>query len=213
MEVSIMGKITYLGHASFLIESKDYKIVLDPYKDNSVPNLRFPRGLIVDKVFCSHSHFDHNAIELVTIKDKPNPVNPIRSIVPHDRDGGLKRGMNSIRMFDVDDYKVVHLGDTGCVPDKEDILMFKNCDVLLAPINGFFTIEPKELKEICDIINPRIVVPMHYYMKEKKSGYPDEDMFEKFKALFPNIQYLDKELDLEYYKDYKGALVFKNYRQ
>ena len=65
-----MGKITYLGHASFLIESKDYKIVLDPYKDNSVPNLRFPRGLVVDKVFCSHSHFDHNAIELVTIKDK-----------------------------------------------------------------------------------------------------------------------------------------------
>ena len=73
-------------------------------------------------------------------------------------------------------------------PDDESIgcggvmsLYRGHCDVLLAPINGFFTIEPKELKEICDIINPRIVVPMHYYMKEKKSGYPDEDMFEKFK--------------------------------
>ena len=137
-----MGKITYLGHASFLIESKDYKIVLDPYKDNSVPNLTFPRGLVVDKVFCSHSHFDHNAIELVTIKNKPNPVTSIRSIVPHDHEGGLKRGMNSIRMFDVDGYQVVHLGDTGCVPEKEDILMFKDCDILLAPINGFFTINP-----------------------------------------------------------------------
>ena len=208
-----MAKITYLGHSSFLIESKDYQIVIDPYKDNSVPNLTFPRGLVVDKVFCSHAHFDHNAIELVKVKEKPNPVNVIRSIVPHDRDGGLNRGMNSIRMFDVDGFKVVHLGDTGCVPNKEDILMFKDCDILLAPINGFFTINPRELKEICKIINPRIVVPMHYYMKDKKSGYPDEDMFEEFQALFPDIEYLDKELDLEKYKDYKGALVFKNYLQ
>jgi L-ascorbate metabolism protein UlaG (beta-lactamase superfamily) len=73
-----MAKITYLGHSSFLIESKNYQIVVDPYKDNSVPNLTFPRGLVVDKVFCSHSHFDHNAVELVKIKETPNPVNAIR---------------------------------------------------------------------------------------------------------------------------------------
>lgn len=208
-----MDKITYLGHASFLLECNSYKVVVDPYKPNSVPGLHFPKGLVVDKVFCSHAHFDHNAIELVTIKDKPNPVHVVKSIVPHDREGGLKRGMNSIRMFDLDGFKVVHLGDTGCIPLKEDILMFKDCDVLLAPINGFFTINPSELKEICKIINPRIVVPMHYYMKDKKSGYPDEDMFEKFQKEFPDIEYLDKELDLEKYKDYKGALVFKNYLQ
>ena len=208
-----MGKITYLGHASFLIESKNFKVVFDPYKPNSVPNLTFPKGIVADKVFCSHSHYDHNAIELVTIKEEPNPINVVRSIVPHDHDGGTKRGMNTIRMIDVDGFKVVHLGDTGCVPIKEDILMFKNCDVLLAPINGFFTINPQELKEICEIINPRIVVPMHYYMKEKDSGYPDEDMLEKFLALFPNVKYLDKELDLEKYRDYQGALVFKNYLQ
>ena len=132
-------------------------------------------------------------------------------------------------MFNLDGFKVVHLGDTGCVPPEDEIIVFKDCDVLLAPINGFFTINPRELKEICKIINPRIVVPMHYYMKEKKSGYPDEDMFEEFQALFPDIEYLDKELDLENisfeikfnykeldlekYKDYKGALVFKNYLQ
>ena len=209
-----MGKITYLGHASFLIESNDYKIVIDPYKDNSVPNLRFPRGLVVDKVFCSHSHFDHNAIELVTLKDEPNPVNAIRAIVPHDHDGGLKRGMNTIRMFDVDGYKVVHLGDTGCVPEKEDILAFKDCDILLAPINGFFTINPSELKEICDIINPRIVIPMHYFMKKYQSGYADGDMISQFERLFPNKKYLDQaELNLDDYKDYNGALIFTCYRQ
>ena len=208
-----MGKIIYLGHASFLIKSNLFDVVLDPYLIDSVPGLKFPTGIVADQVFCSHDHYDHCASDLVTIKANPQPIMVAESIVPHDRDGGIKRGMNSIRMFDIDGYKVVHLGDTGCVPNKESIGKFINCDVLLAPINGFFTINPSELKAICEIISPRIVIPMHYFMKEKNSGYPDDDMFNKFKKEFPNIEYIDKELDLEKYKDYRGALVFKDYLQ
>jgi len=208
-----MSKILYLGHASFLLKSSNYEVVIDPYQDNSVPNLTFPKGLVVDDVFCSHEHHDHNGANLVRIKDDAKLIRPVESVVPHDRERGTKRGLNIIRMFDIDGYKVVHLGDTGCIPHPVDIQKFANCDVLLAPINGFFTINPSELKTICSMINPRIVVPMHYYMKEKKSGYPDDDMFEKFKEEFPQIEYIGEELDLKQYKDYRGALVFKNYLQ
>lgn len=208
-----MGKIIYLGHASFLIESSKRTIVVDPYADGSVPNLTFPKGIEVDQVFCSHGHYDHNAINLVKEKISPRAVETVERVVPHDHEGGKKRGLNTIRMFNVDGYKVVHLGDTGCVPEASLLEPFKNCDVLLAPINGFFTINPSELKEICKIINPRIVVPMHYYVKEKNAGYPDDNMFEKFKKEFPNIEYIDEELDLEKYKDYKGALVYRSWRQ
>ena len=208
-----MGKIIYLGHASFLIKSNDYDIVIDPYQDDSVPNLTFPKGLEVDDVFCSHDHYDHNADNLVRIRPNDALLHPVEAVVPHDRERGTKRGMNTIRMFNVDGYKVVHLGDTGCVPHPEDLNKFHDCDVLLAPINGFFTINPNELKAICHMINPRIVIPMHYYMKEKKCGYPDDNMFEQFQKEFPDIKYLDKELDLDEYKDYKGALVFKDYLQ
>ena len=208
-----MGKITYLGHASFFISSSTYDIVIDPYADGSVPNLMFPRGLMVDEVFCSHDHDDHNAVNQVKIKTNPEMVGAVEEVVPHDHERGTKRGMNTIRMFDVDGYKVVHLGDTGCVPHPADLEKFVNCDVLLAPINGFFTINPSELKAICHIINPRIVIPMHFYMNEKRSGYPDDHMFEKFEKEFPQIRYLDQALELDDYKDYKGALVFKNYLQ
>ena len=208
-----MGKIIYLGHASFLLKGSDYDIVIDPYREDSVPNLSFPKGIVADAVFCSHDHYDHDAAELVKIKENPVLIRPAESLVPHDHERGVKRGMNMIRMFDIDGYKVVHLGDTGCIPHPVDLEKFHNCDVLLAPINGFFTINPNELKAICHMINPRIVVPMHYYMKEKKSGYPDDHMFEKFQKEFPDIEYLDKELDLEQYKDYKGTLVFKDYLQ
>ena len=208
-----MGKIIYLGHASFLIHSSNYDVVIDPYADDSVPNLTFPKGIVADQVFCSHDHFDHNATNLVRIKNNPQKVTAIESIVPHDHEGGRKRGMNIIRMFDVDGFKVVHLGDTGCCPNYEDIEKFIGCDILLAPINGFFTINPHELESICRIINPRIVIPMHYFMKEKNSGYPDQNMFEQFLQAFPNYQFIDKELNLEEYKNYRGALIFKDYLQ
>ena len=208
-----MGKIIYLGHASFLLKSNQYDIVIDPYENGSVPNLSFPKGIEADEVFCSHDHFDHNAEQLVKIKQNPQEVSVEEAVVPHDHERGTKRGMNTIRMFNIDGYKVVHLGDTGCVPHPLDIEKFSNCDVLLAPINGFFTINPSELKAICNLIHPRIVVPMHFYMKEKRSGYPDDHMFEKFEKEFPSIRYLDRELDLDEYKDYKGALVFRNYLQ
>ena len=209
-----MGKLTYLGHASFLIESKDYSVVIDPYQRGSVPNMEFPRIKEVDAVICSHDHHDHNAREMVKISANPRPNRHLSIRVPHDHENGAKRGLNDINVFDVDGYKVVHLGDTGCVLDEKMLEPIKNCDVLLAPINGFFTIGPDELKAICKIVNPRIVVPMHYYMEEFQSGYADGNMIEKFKKLFPDYHYLNNyELDLDKTKDFEGALIFTKYLQ
>ena len=209
-----MSKIVYLGHASFLLKGNDYSLVIYPYQNGSVPNLEFPKIEPVDAVVCSHEHADHNARELVNIKDNPASVKAVSATVPHDDCGGAKRGLNKIHMFEIEGYKVVHLGDTGCLLDEKTLEPFKNCDVLLAPIHGFFTIGPKQLKEIANILKPRILIPMHYFMKEFNSGYPDGNMIDEFKKLFPNYQYLDEEeLDLNKYKDYTGALIFKKYKQ
>ena len=209
-----MSELVYLGHASFLIKGKEYQIVIDPYENGSVPNLKFPKVEPVDAVIASHSHADHSAYHLVPIKDNPNRVSAKMLRVPHDHENGAKRGMNLIHIFDVDGYKVVHMGDIGCVLDARVLEPLKDADVLLAPINGFYTINPKELKAIVDMVKPRIVIPMHYQMVEYNSGYPDGNMIEEFKKLFPDYQYLEsEELDLDKYKDYKGALIFKKNHQ
>ena len=209
-----MAKLVYLGHASFLLKCKDYSLIIDPYENGSVPNLRFPEVEQVDAVICSHEHADHSARQLVRIKDNPASIQSVSIKVPHDHENGAKRGLNNINCFDLDGLKVVHLGDTGCLLDEKTLTPCIDCDVLLAPINGFFTISPDELKEICRIINPRIVVPMHYFMSKYQSGYPDGNMIERFKKIFPNYQYLDnEELDLDKYREYRGALIFDKYLQ
>ena len=209
-----MSKLVYLGHSAFLIKAREYSLVIDPYQNKSVPNMKFPNIEEVDAVFCSHDHYDHNARELVNIKNNPYPVKATSMRVPHDHENGAKRGLSDINMFDVDGYKVVHLGDTGCVLDEKTLAPFKNCDVLLAPINGFFTINPNELKTMVGIIKPRILIPMHYFMEKYQSGYPDGYMIDTFLKLFPDYEYLkNEELDLEEYKDYRGELIFDKYLQ
>ena len=209
-----MAKLVYLGHASFLLKGEEYSLVIDPYRNDSVPNMKFPQIEEVDAVFCSHDHYDHDARDLVRIKKNTQVVKPLSICVPHDNVGGAKRGMNEIRLFDIEGYKVVHLGDTGCVPNEKILEPLKNCDILLAPINGFFTIGPKELEEIVKIVKPRILIPMHYYMSQYQSGYPDGNMIDEFKKRFPNIKYLDSvEIDLNDYKDYQGVLIFNRYLQ
>ena len=90
----------------------------------------------------------------------------------------------------------------------------KGADVLLAPINGHFTISSEELFDILKLVKPRIVIPMHYYMEKYQSGYPDGYMIDRFIKMYPDFEYIENvELDLDQYKNYKGALIFDKYLQ
>ena len=55
--------IKYLGHSSFLIKTKDTRIVTDPY-DSKMVGLKFPK-VEADIVTVSHGHKDHNQTEQV----------------------------------------------------------------------------------------------------------------------------------------------------
>ena len=50
--------IIWLGHSCFKIESREAVIIVDPYKDGSVPGLGNVREN-ADIVLCSHGHDDH----------------------------------------------------------------------------------------------------------------------------------------------------------
>ena len=57
-------KLTWLGHACFLLEEQGYRIVIDPYEGVAgYP----PLQVSAHAVFCSHGHFDHNAVNCVTL--------------------------------------------------------------------------------------------------------------------------------------------------
>ena len=173
-------RLTYLGHASFLVEnSEGTKILIDPYEPNAFDGkIRFDiyEGP-VDVVVSTHDHKDHFYLDPVfgdpeVVRDSAKAAGIIfKGIkVPHDPEGGNIRGMVTAFVFDVDGINVCHLGDIGIVPDKELVEKFGHVDILLLPVGGVFTIDPAQAVETAKLLNPQGIIPMHY--KHPKVGFP-----------------------------------------
>ncbi len=192
-------KLQYLGHACFrIISEMGTTVVCDPYKADWVGFAMTP--VRCDVVTISHHHGDHDCLD--GILGQPAELDTeicctaddiaVESISTfHDDVQGAKRGKNLVFVFTVDGLKVVHMGDIGFF-DENVVAKIKNCDVLLLPVGGTFTVDAKGAKRYVDAVQPKIVVPMHYKSAEHKF---DVDGVDKFLALFDSAQIRPSRLD------------------
>src|SRR5512136_2891487 len=122
---AIAMRLTYYGHASFLVETADKtRVILDPYRagafDGAVKHA--PIGEPAAVVVASHTHDDHGATD--TIPGTPRVfVHPTSETVggftitgvpvAHEDAKGDKRGKNSMVVLQEGDARLVHSGDLG----------------------------------------------------------------------------------------------------
>ncbi len=188
-------KITYYGHACFKVEDGENSVLFDPYADKSVPGLSLPKDIVVDAVYCSHSHNDHNASDLVKSR-KMNPWPHDFMTVPHDHDNGGKRGYSAIAIVKIDDKKIIHLGDIGRIPTDEEYGKMKDVDVLMIPVGGFYTIDALEAKQIIDTIDPKLTILMHY--RDGNVGYDVLDDIQHIETIITGVKnYEESTIDVE----------------
>lgn len=162
-------KLEYIGHACFRLTAADgTRVITDPY-DDSVGIVMLP--LEAELVTVSHSHHDHCCGDM--LRGAPRIVRGtdtahVGSVATrayaswHDDARGAKRGESCVRVFELDGLRVVHMGDQGCMPAPDVIAAIDHADVLLVPVGGFYTIDARGAKAICEAVHPRCVVPMHY---------------------------------------------------
>ena len=161
-------KITYLGHASFLLETAaGTRIVTDPYAQDILPH-PVERA---DVVTASHEHGDH--CDFSQVKGDYVIVNSEKAVtfldvkiscVPcwHDEVQGKKRGHNRAYVMEADGLKIVHLGDLGEAPTPALIAACSDADVLFIAVGGFYTLSGPEAAEAVKALRPKLAVPMHY---------------------------------------------------
>ncbi len=184
-------KITWIGHSCFKIESGGYTIITDPYADGYVPGLK-PLRESADMVLCSHEHGDHNARNLVKIrKGQTSPFTVETIDTWHDEVKGAKRGPNKIHIISDGTIRLAHLGDLGCELEEEQVRKLKNLDVCLIPVGGFFTIDGKQAAGLADLIQPELVIPMHFRDSKGKFG------FDVIGPVSGFTRYMDSVLTLE----------------
>jgi L-ascorbate metabolism protein UlaG (beta-lactamase superfamily) len=183
-------KIQWLGHACFKVSKDDYSIVFDPYGDGDVPGLKKLR-VTADEVILSHDHSDHNAVGNVTIsvKQGSNPFSVTKLHSFHDECFGKKRGKNEIAILESDGIRIAHMGDIGCIPDKEQLEKLKGLDAMMVPVGGYYTMEPALVRELINMTGPAVVIPMHY--RSDTFGYPVIGTLAEFLHQDDPVRYYD----------------------
>lgn len=176
-------KLTYFGHASFLLESDGTSILIDPFDDK--PGYPQP-DVSPTAVTVSHEHFDHNHVATAkgtpkvirglaaggkdwnAVRERVGPVAITGVATYHDTVQGEKRGKNTIFVFEAENLRVAHAGDLGHPLNAEQVSQLGRIDVLMIPVGGYYTIGCEEADAVVDQLRPRVVIPMHYKTEVNK---------------------------------------------
>lgn len=183
--------ITWYGHSCFRLSERGVTIITDPFIDD----MGYERPRVrTDVVTISHDHPGHNS--RIGFRGGPRFFDGpgeyevkgvfITGIATyHDGRRGAIRGLNTVFLFEFDGLTVCHLGDLGHVPVQSQVETLSDVDVLLVPVGGLHTIDASNAAEVISLIEPRLVIPMHYKTPVEKAKLQTVDKFLKEMGLAP----------------------------
>ena len=73
---------------------------------------------------------------------------------------------NTIYVIDYNGLKVVHLGELNSVPSQTEVEGLGEVNVALVPIGGKTSLNAAKAAEVISLLDPSIVIPMHYGTKQ-----------------------------------------------
>jgi L-ascorbate metabolism protein UlaG (beta-lactamase superfamily) len=168
--------ITFLGHASFLIESPAGVRIVTDYNDA----IRAP--VTPDIVTMNNAHPTHysDAVE-PGVKYILRGWDPAGRVADHRleyRDvrvhnvptnfrefGATRYNGNSIFVFDIADLCIAHLGHLHHTLTPSHLAALGEIDVVMAPVDGVWTLNQEEMIEVLQQIKPKTVIPMHIFTR------------------------------------------------
>ena len=160
--------IYWYGRSCFRLRVRGVSILTDPYgSDSNWPPLRTSAHIVT----ISHEHPHH--CQTKGVRGSPKIIRgpgeyEIKGVfiigirTYHDSKKGAKYGKNTSYLLEFDNLRVCHLGDLGHIPTQEQAEMLSDVDVLLIPVGGKTTLTASLASEVVSMLEPRIVVPMHY---------------------------------------------------
>src|SRR5690606_38729709 len=75
---------------------------------------------------------------------------------------------NVVYVFDFDTITVAHLGDLDHVPSQQLLDQLGHVNVALVPVGGGGGLTSGQAAEVVGLLEPAIVIPMHYQMPHLK---------------------------------------------
>ena len=171
-------RLTFLGHATFLIESPQLVRIATDYNDYiSLP-------LLPDIVTMNHAHDTHYsdhpdpAIKYVLRGWGMSPEQPaiwdlkyrdvrVRNVPTNIRSfygsTTTERYGNSIFIFEIANLCIAHLGHLHHTLTQQQLNEIGRVDVVMAPVDGTYTLDLDGMMEVLTALKTPLIIPMHYY--------------------------------------------------
>ena len=168
-------EITWYGLSCFRLTERGLAtVVTDPY-DHKVVGFN-PLKLRGDIVTISHDAPGHNFESAVKPKqriiDGPGEYEIggvfITAVQTNGRKSAKDEMRNVLYVFDYEKLTVAHLGDLSQVPSQAQVERLGNVNVALVPVGGGRGLNAAKAAEVVSLIEPGIVIPMHYGIPECK---------------------------------------------
>ena len=174
-------ELTWYGLSCFrLNERKHASVITDPYNGKTgLPALK----LKADVVTVSHDAPGHNYVSAVSgmqhTLDGPGEYEIGNVFITGIVTKSSAKANNVIFLFDYDGLKVAHLGDLDKVPSQTEIEALEEVNVLLLPVGGGNSLNAAQASELVSMLEPNIVVPMHYKLPGLNLELDELDRFLK----------------------------------
>ena len=168
-------RITFIGHATFLIESPRLVRIATDYNDYVKP------PVMPDIITMNHAHSTHYtdrpdaAIKYVLRgwRDDGKPASydisyedvRVRNVPTNIRDwnGGTERYGNSIFIFEVGGLCIAHLGHLHHTLTQQQLDDMGRVDVVMAPVDGSYTLDTEGMIDVLGAIKAPLIIPMHFF--------------------------------------------------
>lgn len=179
-------EITWYGHSCFrLTERGSASVVADPF-DDAVVGYQ-PLKLKADIVTVSHEASGHSFTKAVKgythFIDGPGEYEIGGVFITGVRTSSGKKDSeqprNTLYVYDYDGITVAHLGDLRAVPSRAQIDALGTVNVVLVPVGAGGALSAAKAAEVVSVLEPNLVVPMHYADGHNKLPLEPLDKFIK----------------------------------
>jgi len=188
-------KVTWYGHAAFLIETKGTKLLIDPFLTGNPLAPVSADEVEADYILVSHGHGDHIGDTVAIAKRTGATVisnfeiqnwlvaQGVQNAHPQHIGGGYEYPWGRVKLtiaqhgsalpdgsyggnpagflLYVEGKKIYHACDTGLFYDMK-LIGEEGIDLAVLPIGDNFTMGPDDALRAVKLIEPRLVIPIHY---------------------------------------------------
>src|SRR5277367_6713811 len=169
-------RLTFIGHATFLIESPQLVRIATDYNDYVRP------PVVPDIATMNHAHDTHYtdtpdpSIKYVLRGWGPSETEPaiwdlkyrdvrVRNVPTNIRNwaGGTERYGNSIFIFEMANLCIAHLGHLHHTLTQQQLNEIGRVDVVMAPGDGSYTLDLDGMMEVLTALKAQLIIPMHFF--------------------------------------------------